>query len=142
MTDTVNAFLHYTTPDKIMLGLPYYGNTWATYTGNLMSKTRPGSSTYGHPGSVIYSHAVGIAAAHGLLWDDVEKVPWTRWQARACSILPAELAPALLRGRPEPEAQARPGDRQGLRGTGIWTLGFGGSGPELNNELRSSFGSH
>lgn len=142
VTDTVKAFLHYTTPDKIMLGLPYYGNTWATTTGNLMSETRPGSSTYGHPGSVIYSHAVGIAAAHGKLWDNVESVPWTRWQARACNSCPLSWHQLYYEDAHSLRLKHELVIDNNLRGTGIWTLGFGGNGPELNDELRSSFGSH
>ncbi len=142
VTDTVNTFLRYTTPDKIMLGLPYYGNTWATYTDKLGSRTRPAGSQYGFPGSVVYSTAVGIAAAHGVLWDDVEKVPWTRWQARACSTCPLSWHQLYYEDAQSLKLKHELVIADGLRGTGIWTLGFGGAGPELNNELRSSFGSH
>lgn len=142
VTDTVNAFLRYTTPNKIMLGLPYYGNTWATLTDKLLSKTRPGSSSYGYPGSVVYSTAVGIAASHGRLWDNIEDVPWVRWQARACGSCPLSWHQLYYEDAQSLQMKHALVLSKNLRGTGIWTLGFGGNGPELNNELRHSFGSH
>ena len=142
VTDTVNAFLKYTTPDKLMLGLAYYGNTWPTETGSLMSKTKPGSSRVGYPGSVIYSHAVGLANAHGRLWDDIEKVPWTRWQSRECGSCPLTWHQLYYEDAQSLKLKHDLVINRGLRGTGIWTLGFGGGGPELNNELKGSFGSH
>jgi hypothetical protein len=56
--------------------------------------------------------------------------------------LPGDLAPALLRGCPEPQGKHQLVLDRGLRGTGIWTLGFGGSGTELYDEMRNTFGSH
>jgi spore germination protein YaaH len=142
VTDTVNEFLKLTTPDKIMLGLPYYGNVWSTIDSKLNSRTRPGSSTYGYPGSVVYSTARGIAATHGRLWNDIEKVPWTRWQTRMCSSCPLTWRQLYYEDAESLRLKHDLVLTKGLRGTGIWTLGFGGSGTELNDELRQSFGSH
>jgi spore germination protein YaaH len=142
VTDTVNEFLKYTTPDKIMLGLPYYGNVWSTYSGKLNSKTRSGSSAYGYPGSVVYANAKDLAAIHGRLWNDIEKVPWTRWQARMCSSCPLTWRQLYYEDAQSLRLKHELVLSKGLRGTGIWTLGFGGTGSELNDELRRTFGSH
>lgn len=142
VTDTVNAFLSLTTPDKIMLGLPYYGNAWPTYTQALLGRTRAGSPSYGYPGSVVYATAKGLAAAHGRLWDDVEQVPWTRWQARTCGSCPLTWWQLYYEDAESLKLKHDLVTSRGLRGTGVWTLGFGGNGPELNQELRRSFGSH
>jgi spore germination protein YaaH len=142
VTDTVNAFLEHTTPDKLMLGLPWYGNLWSTKTGSLNAKTRPGSAKYGYPGSVTYAEAVAAAADHGRLWDAVEQVPWTRWKSRACSSCPLTWRELYYEDAQSLEAKHQLVIDRGLRGTGIWTLGFGGSGSELYDEMRSTFGAH
>ncbi len=142
VADTVDAFLKLTTPDKLMLGLAWYGNLWSTRTSSLNSRTRPGSSRYGFPGSLPYSDAAAVAAEHGRLWDPVEEVPWTRWQARACSSCPLTWRQLYYEDAQSLEAKHQLVIDQGLRGTGIWTLGFGGSGTELYDEMRSTFGSH
>jgi chitinase len=142
VTDTVNAFLKLTTPDKLMLGLAWYGNLWSTQTSSLNSRTRPAGSQYGSPGSLPYSDAVAVAADHGRLWDSVEQVPWTRWQARACSSCPVTWRQLYYEDAQSLKAKHQLVIDRGLRGTGIWTLGFGGTGTSLYDEMRSTFGSH
>lgn len=142
VTDTVDAFLAQTTPDKVMLGLPWYGNLWSTKSGDVNARTRPPSTKYGFPGSVTYANAVAVAAEHGRLWDALEQVPWSRWKARACSSCPLTWREMYYEDAQSLAAKHQLVLDRGLRGTGIWTLGFGGTGTSLYDELRQTFGSH
>jgi spore germination protein YaaH len=142
VTDTVNAFLQYTTPNKLMLGLAWYGNVWPTKSDSPNARVLPAGSRYGSPGSVTYANAAAIASAHGRQWDDEAKVPWTRWQARACSSCPVTWFELYYEDAQSQAAKHQLVIQKKLRGTGIWTLGFAASAPELYGELRATFGTH
>jgi spore germination protein YaaH len=142
VTDTVTEYLKHTTANKLILGMPYYGNVWSTTSSQVHSKTRPGSRSYGYPGSVIYSTAAQTAAAHGRLWDSTEQGPWTRWQSRACGSCPLTWRQLYYEDAQSLGLKYDLVNARGLRGTGIWTLGFAGNGPELDDALREAFGSH
>lgn len=140
VTDTVDTALRYTTPDKVILGVPYYGYSWSTTGSGVRSAVRPSGSIYGWPSSVLYSRAVALASAHGRLWDSVEQSPWTRYLYRACSSCPLTWRQvyyddAISLGRKYDLV-----NRKGLRGAGIWALGYEGDRTELNATLRSHFG--
>lgn len=139
VTDTVNAYLRHTTPDRIILGVPYYGYVWSTETADVHARARPLSARWGYPGSVTYQSAVRIAAEHGRRWDTIEQGPWVRWQHRACSDCPRtwrqlyyEDAQSL--GRKYDLVKAK-----GLRGSGIWALGYEGRRRDLERALRNAY---
>src|SRR5690606_8322288 len=90
VTDTVNTYLQRgVSPDKIILGVPYYGWVWPTVTQKKHAKTRPSGGVYGNSGAVIYSSAKQLAQQHGRRWDEKgEQSAWVKWQSRACATCP------------------------------------------------------
>jgi spore germination protein YaaH len=58
-------------PDKIILGVPYYGNEWTTVTAD------PYSTRLAWVRSVAF--ASEQSATYGLQWDSVTQTPWYRW---------------------------------------------------------------
>jgi spore germination protein YaaH len=139
VTDTVEAYLRYTEPENIILGVPYYGYAWSTETGHAHSRTRPGSSTWGYPGSLTYRSAVRVAEAYGRRWDPTEQGPWVRWQTRACSGCPLTWRQMYYEDAQSLALKYDLVIREGLRGTGMWTLGYEGRRTELNDVLRATF---
>jgi spore germination protein YaaH len=137
--DTVAAYLARTSPDKIILGLPYYGYIWSTESSEVHARTRPPSSTWGYPGSVIYRTAVRIAAEHGRRWDSLERGPWSRWQERACGSCPRTWRQLYYEDAQSLGLKYDLVIDRGLRGTGIWTLGYEGDRPELDAVLLDRF---
>jgi spore germination protein YaaH len=139
VTDTVNAYLALTKPSKIMLGVPYYGYIWSTETADAHARTRPATSRWGYPTSVLYDTAARLAERYGRQWDPVELGPWVRWRARACASCPVTWRQLYYE---DPQSLALKYDlvnAKGLRGAGMWTLGYEGTRPELEIALRKAF---
>ncbi len=72
---TIRTYKSYCSPDKIIVGLPYYGYRWPTQSGNINSPTT-GSGT-----SVLMRVAVQEAPTYGRLWDSNSLTPWYRYQS-------------------------------------------------------------
>jgi spore germination protein YaaH len=139
VTDTVNAYLRYTTPDKLILGVPYYGYIWSTETGEAHARTRPISSRWGYPGSVIHRTATRIAREHGRRWTSVEQGPWVRWQARACSSCPLTWRQMYYEDAESAALKYDLVKRKGLRGSGIWTLGYEGTDRSMERAILDAY---
>jgi len=114
-------------PEKIILGLPYYGDRWETKSSVAHSGT---NKHLGHP---RYKTAFDEAQNHGLRWDTRNSASWYRytqndkfyqvWFETDSSL---GLKYDLIH-------------KHNLKGTGMWALGYDGDRPELWNELRKKF---
>jgi len=62
-----------THPEKLILGVPYYGNKWQTQSST------EGSNSENYIGSVFYSSAADIFRSEGRNWSSTYKVPWTSY---------------------------------------------------------------
>lgn len=114
-------------PEKLILGLPYYGGHWTT------ASPEPRASVVDWIGSTRFRDDEPDSQLRGLLWDEISQTPWYRWQEggywhqvwfdNAESLgLKYELARS-----------------HGLQGVGMWALGYDGDRPELWDELESQF---
>lgn len=65
-------------PEKLILGVPYYGHKWKTLTGNAYSAVD--TLNGGFQGSTRYYNDVDNANIYGLLWDNVSQTAWYHWQ--------------------------------------------------------------
>jgi spore germination protein YaaH len=117
-----------TQPEKLILGLPYYGHHWTTVS-NVARATVTSSI-----GSIFYSSAASGAQTYGRLWDNTSQTPWYTyndgsqwhqvWYDDAESLgLKYDLA-----------------QQYNLQGVGMWALGYDGSLPDLWNEIYDHFG--
>lgn len=61
--------------NKIVLGLPYYGKKWKTYTNY------PYANVKEYIGSTFYKDDVINMAVHGRRWENTSKTPWYSWQS-------------------------------------------------------------
>jgi spore germination protein YaaH len=115
------------TPDKLILGVPYYGRRWQT------ENSSPYSTVIDYIGSLFFSSAMPESQTAGLLWDTKSNTPWYTYQESnkwfqvwfdtdESLSLKYDLA-----------------DARGYRGVGMWALGYDGSRPELWNELRRRY---
>lgn len=139
VTDTVRAYLDRTSPDKIILGLPLFGYQWSTVDSSLHSDTRPKSRRYGYPYSVLSARAANIAAANGRQWDAVQKGPWTRWRSRYCGSCPLTWHQLYYEDMQSIGLKYDLINARGLRGAGIWALGYQGDGAELYDLIHDKF---
>ena len=116
-----------THPEKLILGVPYYGNRWKTETDNAYSTV---IDYINHP---RFSTAMPEGLNYGLRWDSKSQTPWYAynqsgswyqvWFDTDSSLgLKYDLA-----------------DSKNYRGVGMWALGYDGSREELWDELRRRY---
>ena len=116
-----------TTPEKLILGVPYYGNRWKTATPSAYS------TVIEHLGQPTYTSAMNKAEQDSLLWDSYSETSWSlfdsdryyeqTWFDTDTSLgLKYDLA-----------------DNNSLKGVGMWALGYDNERSELWDELRRRY---
>jgi spore germination protein YaaH len=141
ITDTILAYTARVPASKLILGVPYYGRAWSTETDKLNSKNISGTK-YGASATVIYQNAVGYLSDHGRRYDTVEGVAWTAYKRKNCTDTYGCVTPWRQIYVDDARALKAKYDlvnRYGLRGAGIWALGYDGSRPELWAAIRDKF---
>jgi spore germination protein YaaH len=114
-------------PEKIVLGLPYYGGHWTTQTGD------PYSPTLSFVESPRYRVAYPQSQTYGVLWDNISQTPWYRYQSGGTwhqvwfdNAESLGLKYDLV-------------DDYNLGGTGMWALNYDGTLPQLWDLLYERF---
>lgn len=121
LSRSLDVYARYGVPmNRIVLGLPYYGMTWPTITGDLHADRQPGSAGFGS-GRAFFPYTLPDAATGSTLdhdpveqsarlaWNDTASGTW--WQTYYND--PQSLAP-----------KERLTIDRGLAGMGIWALGY------------------
>ncbi len=114
-------------PQKIIIGVPYYGYDWPTESGNI------GSSTTGYGSAVIYRYAYANALSYGRRWDSYSLTPWYAysssgvwhqcWYDDSASL---DLKFSMV-------------NDSGLLGAGCWALGYDGAYSHIWSVIRKNF---
>ena len=141
LTDTVRAFTAEVAPSKIILGVPWYGRAWSTPIDDPHAKNISGTK-YGGVAEPSYAQAVDLIAAYGRRWDSVEQAPWTAYRRETCT--PAYGCVSSWRELYVDDAASLKlrydlVNRSGLRGAGVWALGYDGTHSELRTALADKF---
>jgi spore germination protein YaaH len=114
-------------PQKLILGVPYYGKHWTTVSGS------PGAATTGFVGSTFYRNVVSDAASHGgFIWDVSSQTPWYKWQSGSWNQVWNDNERSL--GEKYDFALT-----ENIGGVGIWALNYDGTRSELWNLISSKF---
>ncbi|HEY7524478.1 MAG TPA: glycosyl hydrolase family 18 protein [Candidatus Limnocylindrales bacterium] len=125
--DTVRRLLRQGRPEQIIVGVPYYGHLWPTARGVIRSRTTGGGF------DVTYDRAARIGARLGARYDPVEQVHWVAFrEGLQWYQLYYDDARSLA-------AKWTFVKRQGLLGTGVWTIGFEGRAGPLDAAMRRAF---
>jgi spore germination protein YaaH len=115
-------------PEKLILGVPYYGHHWTTTSSGARS------SVISFQGSTRFFDDEPDSQVYGLLWEGQSQTPWYRWKQgstwhqvwfdNATSLgLKYDLA-----------------IDNNLQGVGMWALGYDGARPELWDLLEQKYG--
>lgn len=139
LTDTVDRFMAQTTPDKIILGLPYYGQEWSTETRYLHSATRDSPEIYGFSSSRSLDSAITFGRLNGVRWDEEQMVPWTRYRYKACGSCPETWRQLYYDNKRSLGLKYDLVNTRDLRGVGFWRIGIEGNRPALYQLLRDKF---
>ncbi len=141
ITDTVKAYTARVPASKLILGVPYYGRAWSTSSDSLNASNTSGTKN-GASSTVIYANGITVLQEHGKRYDTREGVAWTAYRRQNCSAtygcvtswrqLYMDDATAL-------KAKYDIVNNYGLRGAGIWALGYDNARPELWNAIKTKF---
>ena len=114
-------------PEKLILGVPYYGKHWKTATSSA------GSSVTSYEGSTFYRTAVNDAANHGgFIWDNASQTPWYRWSSGGWNQVWQDNEPSLSK-------KYDLALTENLGGIGIWALNYDGDRSELWSLINTKF---
>lgn len=130
VTSTVNYYVSNSGghPDKIILGVPYYGYKWPTYSD------APGSATRGQGQAVFYQQAIVEANSYGLLWDDYSQTPWYKYYVNGDGWYQTWFDNDSSLGLKWDLV-----NNTNIQGTGMWALTYDGTRTELWDELARHF---
>ncbi len=123
-TKTLQAYTAVVPPQKVILGVPYYGYDWPTANGTL------GAPATGAETAVSYSQIA--SSGEPTYWDPATETAWTSYQVNGQWHETYFDDPTSL------ALKARLAGAYGIRGMGIWALGMDGNDPAMLAALLGS----
>lgn len=125
---TVEALLRVADPSYAILGLPWYGRAWTTRGPEPHSATRSGNR-YTPPSTSWYADAVAIARANGRDYDPVAQTAWTAYVVKrpGCDGCPETWRQVWYDDVDGFGAKVAFAAEAGMRGVGMWALGYTGA---------------
>jgi spore germination protein YaaH len=114
-------------PDKLILGVPYYGQKWNTQN-NLAHST-----VKNYISSTRFKDDQSLSQSYGVLWASDNQTPWYRYQQNG------EWYQVWFDNDTSLGLKFQLAQSKNLRGVGMWALCYDGARPELWNELRKRF---
>jgi spore germination protein YaaH/flagellar hook assembly protein FlgD len=141
VADTVRAYTSRVPASKVILGVPYYGRAWSTSTDQLNASNISGAK-YGTSVTVLYEAARDLAIANGRRYDPVEGVAWTAYRRETCTSTygcVTSWRQAYYEDAVSLKAKYDVVNSYGLRGAGIWALGYDGTRTELYQAIADKF---
>ncbi|UCG16718.1 MAG: hypothetical protein JSV19_01515 [Phycisphaerales bacterium] len=130
ITDTVlNQYGDVTqnNPEKLILGVPYYGHHWTTVT------SAPYSTVTDFVSSTRFRNDEPDSQTYGLLWDAVSQTPWYRWHDGS------DWHQVWFDNADSLGLKYQLAQDHNLQGVGMWALGYDGDRTELWDELERRF---
>jgi len=129
------ASIVHSTPGKLILGVPYYGNYWITSSRDAYAPVTPLDTLKkknNWQNVMAYKDIAPISSKYGALWDNGSQTPWVRWQDTVWnqiwfdndSSLALKFDLAIMNN---------------LKGVGIWALGYDNGRNELWNLIDRKF---
>jgi len=137
VTKTVKDFLAKVPPNKIILGVPYYGYNWLVESTDKYAVRVPGSDENGFSQSQSYESVMEtiIEVESELKWDDEGKAPYFTY----ISPETGQLRTAYFENAESLKYKYDLINNENLGGVGIWALGYDGGYSELWNLLYTEF---
>jgi spore germination protein YaaH len=141
LVDTILAFTERVPARKLILGIPYYGRAWSTVSNRLRARTQS-ETRYGRSTSVTYATAAALARQHGRRYDRTEATAWVAYRRRVCTAAHGCVTTwreVYFDDARSLRAKYDTINRFGLRGAGIWALGYDDQRPELYATIVAKF---
>jgi spore germination protein YaaH len=141
LQDTIDAYTAKVSPSKLILGLPWYGRAWSTVSDAVNAKNQSGTK-YGSSNTVVVDTAMDYAKQYGRRWDARELSAWVAYQKQNCTATYGCVTTwrqIYYDDGPAIKARYDLVNRAGLRGAGIWALGYDGSRTDMRQAIAEKF---
>lgn len=119
-------------PEKLVMGVPYYGNYWKSKLKNPYTKVDTSKANKEWIGYLTYKQIVKDYFIYEKLWDSISQTPWIRWFDTKWNQIWYDDEKSL-------ELKYDFAIQKKLRGIGIWALGYDGERKELWNLIEKKF---
>jgi spore germination protein YaaH len=116
-----------TTPEKLILGVPYYGNNWRT------SSMNQGATALQYIGSKRYRTAMQELGSRDLLWSYTYQTPWYTYESGG------NYYQTWFDNEESLALKFDLAKSKNLKGVGMWALNYDQYRTELWDLLRTSF---
>jgi len=127
ITNTVETQYQDADPQKLILGVPYYGQKFQT-AGKEAHATVEESL-----GSVTYRSAISGYKSYGTLWDTETQSPWYRYQSSS------KWYQVWVDNDSSISAKFSLADRNQYKGVGMWALNYDGSSVDFWNVIQRHY---
>jgi len=141
LADTVRSYTARVGPSRIILGIPWYGRAWSTESDKARAKNTSGPK-YGYSTAVNFENIPALVSQYGRRWDALEQSPYIAYKRQTCtSTYGCVTGWRQLYYDDGPSTKLRLAlvNDYGLRGAGMWALGYDGGHAELYRALAESF---
>jgi spore germination protein YaaH len=139
LTKALDEALVVVAPERLILGLPWFGRAWSTGTPDAGAATLNGRQ---YPGSaaVDFGDALAWAQQFGRNYDPTEESAWTVYPRQECASCPEVDRQLWYDDVDGMIAKQSLVVQHGLAGVGIWALGDDHALPDAWQALRVSLG--
>jgi spore germination protein YaaH len=137
VTETIKDFLTIAPPNKIILGVPYYGYNWLVADNSMYAKRVEGSEENGFSEAQTYEDVLNtiLEVSPELKWNEEGKSPYFTYVSPETD----QLRTAYFENAESLKYKYDLVYRYDLGGIGIWALGYDGGYTELWDLLYESF---
>ena len=137
VTKTITDFLTKVPPNKIILGIPYYGYNWLVENSDMYAKRIPGSDANGFSASQTYESVLNtiLEVDPEIKWNEDGKSPYFTYTDEDTG----QLRTVYYENVDSLKAKYDLVNKYNLGGAGIWALGYDGGYKELWDLLYKQF---
>jgi len=124
-------------PNKLLLGVPYYGYNWVVGKDEKYAERINGNDAIGYSQSQSYEAIMDVIIniKPRILWDDLGQVPYFSYISEETG----QLRQVFYEDQKSLAVKYKLIKNNGLMGVGIWALGYDGGYTELWNLLYDEF---
>ncbi len=130
-------YLAYVPPNKLLMGVPYYGNNWVVTTSEGYAERIEGNDFIGYSQSQRYADIMDsvISLKPRIGWDELGQTPYFSYVSSETG----SLRQVYFDNKESLRLKYRLVKEYGLGGVGIWALGYDGGYLDLWDLLEEEF---
>jgi spore germination protein YaaH len=137
LKDMLKDYLSVISPNKLIMGVPYYGYNWVVYSDDMRAERREGNDEIGYSQSQIYSKVMDDIATlkPQIEWDAQAQEPYFHYVSPETN----SLREVYFENEKSLKAKYELAKENKLAGIGIWALGYDGGYTNLWKLLYEEF---